>query len=760
MALRIRRGLDIERQSIIPAEGEPLYCTDTGMLYIGDGSSVGGQLVTGIKSLLNDPAPALAAPLDLNSHAIVGMGDINIVGDLTVSGNLNIDAVVSDYRGSLYGNDSTLIIDGNNHLVYASVAGLAGGILVDVNTGVINLEYSKLQSLKDVDSTLPMVGSTLTWDGAQWVPSVFGSNSGHVPNQGAILQYDTTAGWRESSFVSADDSTPMFNLQTGEFFLGQTNLESVGNVFIDPNSIEPNHVLTWDGINWTHKEITIDNVQFLGIDLDSLTDVYTPNPDINDLLSWDGNMWVNSTLSIEQLNKVNIDYADVNTNDVLSWDGFNWVSQSMATTINQITLGDLRSVIVEPTLEIGDILAWDGTNWASKSIAEAADLDQLTLGDLRSVIIEPTLEIDDILAWDGTNWVSQPFEEMIGSGSVIGDVLGWNGTKWIPQSMTGSLTAGNNVDDILVWDGSDWNPKPRQIIPTSIFDLDDVTSVGTNKWEILQWNGTNWQNAPLEIGKALDVNLLPNLAIGDSLVWDGVQWTNERLDDIYLYLNQDQDYRGNFQGNIYAEDSSLIINGSTSNIFGNKAILKDLETELVKTNFINSSHLEVKYESDIVGHTPPVHLSVEATENYSVLQLFRSSENDISADNHRYGQIRFGRDDINGRVTSAMISSNRDFIWLGHRSDGAIQDADILFMSNGDLGLGTIAPEAKMDINGSTITRGNSTINGFVQFGSLTTAERDALVAANGMVIYNTTANKFQGYQNGGWINLDDGTIT
>ncbi len=43
---------------------------------------------------------------------------------------------------------------------------------------------------------------------------------------------------------------------------------------------------------------------------------------------------------------------------------------------------------------------------------------------------------------------------------------------------------------------------------------------------------------------------------------------------------------------------------------------------------------------------------------------------------------------------------------------------------------------------------------GYTQFGSLTTTERDALTAANGMVIYNTTDNKFQGRENGAWVNL------
>ena len=47
---------------------------------------------------------------------------------------------------------------------------------------------------------------------------------------------------------------------------------------------------------------------------------------------------------------------------------------------------------------------------------------------------------------------------------------------------------------------------------------------------------------------------------------------------------------------------------------------------------------------------------------------------------------------------------------------------------------------------------------GYVQFGSLTSTQRSGLSPVNGMVIYNSTANRFQGYQNGAWINLDDGT--
>tara|TARA_B100001057_G_scaffold500235_1_gene614207 strand:+ start:2567 stop:5491 length:2925 start_codon:yes stop_codon:yes gene_type:complete len=60
---------------------------------------------------------------------------------------------------------------------------------------------------------------------------------------------------------------------------------------------------------------------------------------------------------------------------------------------------------------------------------------------------------------------------------------------------------------------------------------------------------------------------------------------------------------------------------------------------------------------------------------------------------------------------------------------------------------GTATGEVILDAVGTSNT-------GYVQFGSLTTTARDALTPANGMVIYNSTDNKFQGYENGSWVNL------
>ena len=63
----------------------------------------------------------------------------------------------------------------------------------------------------------------------------------------------------------------------------------------------------------------------------------------------------------------------------------------------------------------------------------------------------------------------------------------------------------------------------------------------------------------------------------------------------------------------------------------------------------------------------------------------------------------------------------------------------------------------RFDVAGSEIANISSTgivSNKFIQFGSYTTTQRNAISAANGMVVYNSTTNKFQGYAGGSWVDL------
>ena len=47
MPLKLRRGTNADRSGITPAEGEPIYTTDTKKLYVGDGTTAGGTEIGG-----------------------------------------------------------------------------------------------------------------------------------------------------------------------------------------------------------------------------------------------------------------------------------------------------------------------------------------------------------------------------------------------------------------------------------------------------------------------------------------------------------------------------------------------------------------------------------------------------------------------------------------------------------------------------------------------------------------------------------------
>ncbi len=53
---------------------------------------------------------------------------------------------------------------------------------------------------------------------------------------------------------------------------------------------------------------------------------------------------------------------------------------------------------------------------------------------------------------------------------------------------------------------------------------------------------------------------------------------------------------------------------------------------------------------------------------------------------------------------------------------------------------------------------GSSTFTNAVRLASLTQTQRDALSVSNGDIVYNSSAGKLQGYENGSWVNLSGGT--
>jgi hypothetical protein len=116
MALRLRRGTEIERLLITPQQGEIIYVTDTKKIYVGDGATIGGVLVG--PTLLEQLTPQLGGNLDLNGRNIVGTGNINITGNITATGTINLGDGAEDNInvGGLINSPLTPAIDDSYNL--------------------------------------------------------------------------------------------------------------------------------------------------------------------------------------------------------------------------------------------------------------------------------------------------------------------------------------------------------------------------------------------------------------------------------------------------------------------------------------------------------------------------------------------------------------------------------------------------------------------------------------------------------------------
>ena len=225
---------------------------------------------------------------------------------------------------------------------------------------------------------------------------------------------------------------------------------------------------------------------------------------------------------------------------------------------------------------------------------------------------------------------------------------------------------------------------------------------------------------------------------------------------------------GDLTGSVFADDSSLVIDGMNGNV----------STGVLTVNSITRGTGNLRISGD-----DKTSVFVDSTNaNTSNLTFTRNGSVDISGDSVAQGEIIFERNDpVNGSRTTASIRGFEDtiaFALYPFTSDY------FMTFEAGKLAIGDITPTEKLHVDGNAIITGTLTadtvianaagtpelesatdlvltVGGRVEVAggpfkaaSLTTVQRDALTAENGDIIYNTTDNKFQGYENGSWANL------
>ena len=374
----------------------------------------------------------------------------------------------------------------------------------------------------------------------------------------------------------------------------------------------------------------------------------------------------------------------------------------------------------------------------------------------------------------------------VGDGSTAGGTLvtGAGGGSTTLDALTDTDLTGAVNNDVLTFNAGTNKWEAVAVPGVGILSLNDLSDVflpnSPEVGSILRFDGLNFTAAPITEIFQEQQNYKINIVGDDSTILvdtDTNTFTGIFVGDVVG--NVVGNVAGDVTGSIFGDNSKLLVDGVSSlipaevvqgtfsgNVIGD--VIGNVIGDVIGSVFTDSSQLvidgqfgdiyprEIKTNTflKIVSDTPNQigFVQMETQDEFTALSLIRRSDSDLTGLNDRYGQLRFGREDANGLLLTTIMSANEDFVWIFNGSDGVISEAKVLTNANGDIGVGTTTPAEKLDV------RGNTVVSGFVQFGSLTTTERTALTAANGMVIYNSTDNRFQGYQNGAWINLDDGT--
>jgi hypothetical protein len=122
MGLLLRRGLEADRLSFTPAEGELIYVTDTKLIYVGDGVTAGGILVAGGTTPPTSPTYALsrsAASVNEGGTVTITLTTTNVANGTAVpytitgagitAGDLGLDSLTGSF--TVNANTASLVLN-------------------------------------------------------------------------------------------------------------------------------------------------------------------------------------------------------------------------------------------------------------------------------------------------------------------------------------------------------------------------------------------------------------------------------------------------------------------------------------------------------------------------------------------------------------------------------------------------------------------------------------------------------------------------
>ena len=291
----------------------------------------------------------------------------------------------------------------------------------------------------------------------------------------------------------------------------------------------------------------------------------------------------------------------------------------------------------------------------------------------------------------------------------------------------------------------------------TINQLADVDTTGVTTDSVLKYDGVEWVigadnnsgggggGEGVSAGETYVINIQGDVIAEDStVVFDAANNTLDNLVSVTA-TSLEGTLTGDVKGSVFGDDSTLMVDGVNNTLSAFRSDMSFLTTRYIEPD---DGFTSVTFQPVTGGTINGVFIKAE--DDTPFLQLLQVSDADLSADTDPVSQLNFIRSDSTGVKTFSTLNVTKDYLELSHEAAGgdpaSVTEDNALYIKDGEFGIGTKTPAAKLDIDGE------------IKVGSLTTTERNALTGANGMMLYNATDNVFQVYENGAWVAMRDGT--
>jgi hypothetical protein len=264
MAIRIRRGTNADRITVVLESGEVAYTTDTKMFYIGDGTTLGGTLIgpsaagavawgaiTGTLASQTDLNTALGTKVTGNT-AITGATKTKITYDSKGLVTSGADATTADIAAS---TDKNYVTDAQQTVI-TNTSGTNTGNQTLANTSDSSSHTATLSatggSIKLVEGS--NITLTTTGTGADGIITIASTGGGGTVTSVAALTLGTS-GTDLSSSVANGTTTPVITLNVPD-----ASATARGVISTSPQTIAGDKTFTGTTSGITKSMVGLNNV--------------------------------------------------------------------------------------------------------------------------------------------------------------------------------------------------------------------------------------------------------------------------------------------------------------------------------------------------------------------------------------------------------------------------------------------------------------------------------------------------------------------